>query len=164
VSPESAARTNPVLADGAGAALVVLVYALLGPIIGGVLIFPIGALALHEFRPDLTLLGVVATLGSFPMSAVMAYLLAGVPALATGVVIGAIFYRSGGASVRQAILAPVFVYLSLAVLDQLLGIAIPGAAMVRGSGSGGTVLWLAVSIAASVLCWLVTLPIQRRMR
>jgi hypothetical protein len=164
MNPGSEVASGPGLADGTGAIVIALAYGLLGPVIGGILLAPIASFALLEFRPDLTWLGAVVMLGAFPMSALIAYLLAGVPALATGVIIAAIAHRSGRALLRHAVLAPLVVFVVLAALDRMLGIAIPGAAIVRGGGSIAALIWLPVCVAASVICWLITLPIQRRMR
>jgi hypothetical protein len=151
------------LDDGTGAIVIALIYGLVGPVVGAILIVPIATILAAEFKPSTLVESAYVILSMFPVSVPISYYLAGTLALATGIIVGAYAHRRGRAPVWLAIAAPGAVVIVLAILHWL-GLDVPGAGVLRGRGPLGILFWLAVSIAASLVCWAVTLPIQRRMR
>jgi len=148
--------------DAVGAIVIALVYTLAGPLIGAVLVVPFATIAAAEFGSGTLAESLTSVLSALPCGFVLSYGFAGALALVTGIVIAAVAYRRGSVSAWMAIVAPTLVFVGFAILHRFVHIEIPGTAILRGGGQGGMLLWLAVCIASSLICWLVTLPLQRR--
>lgn len=148
---------------GNGAALIALVYVLVGPPVGLVLIALIVAMMV-DFTASTLGAALVLTVLVPATSLPIAYSYGGALALLTGIVVGVVAQRHGKAPIWIAAAAPVAVLGAFAVLHLFVHIDILGAALMRTVGQRSVLIWLPVCIAASLLCWLITLPIQRRMR
>lgn len=150
------------LRGGAGAIVIALVYALAGPLIGAVLVVPFATIAAAEFGSGTLAQSLYAVLSALPQGVALSYAFAGALALVTGVVIAAVSYRRGPVPGWMAVVVPIIVFVGFAILRRFVHIEVPGTVLLRGGGQFGTLFWLAVCIASSLICWLVTLPIQRR--
>jgi putative flippase GtrA len=150
------------LRSGTGAIVIALVYALVGPLVGAVIVIPIGTVLAAQFSSGTLIETFDSVLGTMPFSLLLSYAFAGALATATGIVVATVAYRRGRAPVGTAIAAPVAVFIAFVLLRRFVHIDIPGTGILRGGGQAGMLLWLAVCIAASLICWLVTLPLQKR--
>ncbi len=150
------------LGDGTGAIIIVLVYALVGPLVGYVLLIPFATIAAAQFSSGTLIESLYAVLSTLPFGLLLSYVFAGALALATGIAIATVAYRRGLVPVRVAVAAPAVVFVVFTVLHHFVHIEIPGTAILRGDGQGGMLFWLIVCIASSLICWLLTLPIQKR--
>ncbi len=150
------------LGNGAGAIIVALVYAIVGPLVGAALIIPIATIGAAQFSSGTLIESLNAVLSMLPLGFLLSYVFAGALALATGIAIATVAYRQGRVPLRMAVAAPAVGFGVFTVLHQFVHVEIPGTAILRGGGQGGMLLWLAVCIAASLICWLLTLPILRR--
>lgn len=144
------------------AIVIALVYTVAGPLIGAVLIVPFATIAAVEFGSGTLAESLYAVLSALPQGLALSYAFAGALALVTGIVVAAVAYRRGPVPAWMAVVAPTLVFVGFAILHRFVHIEIPGTALLRGGGQFGTLFWLAVCIASSLICWLVTLPLQRR--
>jgi hypothetical protein len=151
-------------AGGAAAVLVALVYGVVGPLIGAMLLAPLGALFKGEEMPYALLGGLLLLIDTFPTSAAIAYYSAGLVALCTGIVVAVAARRRGTVPLQVAVMAAVAVVLSFSLVAQFTGYAPPGAIALRGRNAGGVAIVLVTSIVASLACCLLTRPLQKRSR
>lgn len=152
------------LSGGAGAATIALVYAVVGPLVGAVLVLPfatVAAVQLSERPLTETLLAVFSAL---PFGLLFSYESAGAISLATGIVVAAVAYRRGAASATVATVVPILVFVAFAIFFRFVHVDMFRTAILRAGGPIGMLIWLAVCVASSFVCWLITLPIQRRIR
>jgi hypothetical protein len=164
MSVAAEASAKPKLGDGTGAILIALIYTLAGPIVGLVLIVPIAAVTMAEAQDSAYPAALFLVTATFPISIPLSYYFAGVLALATGVVVAAIAYRRRRVPAWMAAAASVAVFVAFEIPRWLTGVVVPGTGVLRDTLQAGTLVWLAVCVGASLICWLITLPIQRRMR
>jgi hypothetical protein len=152
-------------ADGTGAIVIVLVYALVGPPIGAVLLAPLAGLIQGQVAPTAFFGGLLLLAGTFPFSLLLAYYFAGLPALCTGVCVAASARRRGAVPYWIAGASAVGAVLLFQVFAHWTGTIVFGAAVARVSAwsAGGFVLIL-TGMAASLLCCALTRPLQRRVR
>ncbi len=148
---------------GGAGFLIALVYALAGPPIGAILVFPIATIAAVQFShndlPDTA----AAIFPALPLGFIFSYVMAGALALFTGIAMAVIAYRRGVVPILTAVIVPTFVFGVFLILQQLFHGNIPGATILRGGGRAGPAITLLVSVAASLICWRLTRPLQRRL-
>lgn len=152
------------LAGGIGVILIALVYGVVGPLVGAVLLSPLGALVKGQEMPYALLGGLLLLVENFPTSAALAYYSAGLLALCTGVIVAVVARRRGAVPLQMAGLAAVGVVLFFELFAQMTGYAPPGAIALRGRDAGGATILLVTSIVASLACCLLTRPIQKHSR
>ena len=95
------------LAGGIGVILIALVYGVVGPLVGAVLLSPLGALVKGQEMPYALLGGLLLLVENFPTSAALAYYSAGLLALCTGVIVAVVARRRGAVPLQMAGLAAV---------------------------------------------------------
>jgi len=145
------------------AVLIALVYAIAGPPIGAVLVVPSAVLAASAFMHGTLLDSFAVVVSAFPTMIPLSYAFAGTLALVTGIALGAVAFRRQRLPLPSAVVVPVVVVMAFALLRQIIHVDVPGTAILRGNQSG-LLIWLVVSILSSLACWLLTVPIHRRMR
>ena len=152
------------LADGTGAVLITLVFGLAGPPIGAILAAPLANLDDGHAIPSALLGGAWLLLATFPFGLLATYWQAGLLALGTGAMVAAIARRRGRVPLWMAGTAAFAVFLGTLLLSLATGLAVPGAAVLYDVGRESVPVLLAAAIVASLLCCLVTRPIQKRCR
>jgi hypothetical protein len=162
--PEAAHAGAEPLADGTGAVLIALVFALAGPPIGAILLAPLAALANGQIMPSAFLGSVWLMLATFPFGIVWSYYEAGLLALCTGIVLAAVARRRGKVPLLLAAGAASTVLLAFLLVSRLTGVTVPGAAVVGQAEPTSVPVLVAAAVAASLICALATRPIQRRCR
>jgi hypothetical protein len=155
--------TKP-LADGTGTVLICLIYALAGPPIGAIFVAPLASLVEGEVMPSALLGGAWLLLATFPLGLLATYWQAGLLALGTGAAVAAIARRRGSVPLWMAGAAASAIFLAILLLSWATGFAIPGAAALDDPGPQNMPVLLAAAILASLLCCLLTRPIQKRCR
>ncbi len=148
---------------GGAAFLIALVYALAGPPIGAILVFPIATIVVVQFSHNDPSETAAAMFHAVPLGLIFSYVMAGALALITGIATAVIAYRRGVVPIRMAAMVPTIVFGALLILQQLFHGSIPGATVLRGGGQVGPALTLLVSIVASLICWRLTRTLQRRL-
>jgi hypothetical protein len=148
---------------GRSALLIALIYALAGPPIGAILVLPIAVIATAQFKEGPLAESIAAVLFVLPIGFIFSYAMAGALAAVTGVAMAVIAYRRGMVPIGTALAVPTFVFGVFLILQQLFHGSIPGATLLRGAGHVGPTLGLLISIAASLVCWRLARPLQRRL-
>ncbi len=100
---------------------------------------------------------------ALPLGLILSYVMAGALALLTGIATAVVAYQRGVVPIRMAAMVPTFVFGVFLILQQLFHGSIPGATILRGGGQVGPALTLFVAVAASLVCWRLARPLQRRL-
>ncbi len=145
------------------AVLIALVYALLGPPVGALLILPIAMIATLQFSTRDIPGTAAAMLFVIPLGLIFSYVMAGAIALVTGVATAAVAFRRGVVPIGTAFVVAMLVFGVFLILQQILHGSIPGASLLRGEGRVGPGLGAVISLAASLICWRLTRHLQRQL-
>jgi hypothetical protein len=147
-----------------GPITIALIYLVFGPPLGALLVIPVAAIAAAGLGSTTVGESLSAALANLPAVLKVSYYFAGALALATGIVIARIASRHGEVEAWKAAIVPFVVFAAFALPSMFLRIVLPGAAVLYGRGGLALLVLLIVSIVVSLICWLITLPLQRHMR
>ena len=143
--------------------LIALIYALAGPPIGAILVFPIATLAVAQFSYNDFPETAAAMFYALPLGLILSYVMAGALALLTGIATAVVAYQRGVVPIRMA---------AIGTDVRVRRLPHPAATLPREhsgrddpsrGGQVGPALTLFVAVAASLVCWRLARPLQRRL-